>query len=275
MKNVAPCTPALMPALSGFSLACLLACSTASGGFVTARVTGDSNADQIFSSESPIAEARFGNGATNGDWEAGVGNNTGLSSSSSVGQWKWSAGATESFSLNYDGVGTLSLTLGSNPSLDLSFSGDALSGNALALRARSTEASELTFSNGEVTFASQTVALETIDSQGTNLLSSFGEGGGDAAKYLFLFSDGLSPLFDLGAAWMLSGDLNFNWLDGETLRGSRLDLTVKVGNGQPPENAPVVPELSASMTWLTGVGLAALFAIPTLRRRRETGLAVR
>jgi hypothetical protein len=105
-----------MCCVAGASAALVLACS-AHGAFVYTSTPGFGDADflaltQGGSLERAVAESRIGNGATNGTWETAIWELGGQGAPKDQGQLNQQNGLTVPFSLSWDGVSTVTFSVG-------------------------------------------------------------------------------------------------------------------------------------------------------------------
>lgn len=171
-------------------------------------------------SESPIAEARIGNNASNGDWELGVGTNTQSSTTMSNTGHVWVNDATEMFTLAYDGT-NLSLTVGSDST---SFNVGTL-GPDLILAPKSVVGSEAELSNVKYNGSPLGVTADAL------------------SREAFAELDHVLLLDASSVPFTITGDLRLKWDAGNfngTAKGSRLEFIVKGGDFIPEPGSLVL-----------------------------------
>ncbi len=183
------------------------------------------------SSESPIAEARYGDSGGRATWEVGAGQHTQQSGNFANTNNTWVNGATVGFTLDYDGndlafsVGTSSVTY------TMPFGEPDLMIVAKSKTGSSASITNLVLNGSAV---------------GIDLLSDTPTNGSD---HLIIFN-----AFDNGT-FSLTGDLAFAWdannIKG-TAKGSRLEMIVKSADFEQP---PVIPEPATIGLAMAGVAL--------------------
>ncbi|REK12907.1 MAG: PEP-CTERM sorting domain-containing protein [Planctomycetota bacterium] len=201
--------------------------------FITTQFTGDANQALYLvpDSEQAVGEARYGNGAGNGDWELGVGIDTQQIGQFDQAQKVWSNGGSESFSLDYDGT-NLSLEVGTT---NVSYNVGALTADDLFIRVASSVGNSGT--------------LENLVLNGMSLPDVVSPDGTGDASWLVVFDGWVSP-------FELTGDLTFAWSNPSSLRGSRPSVQFKI--------ATAVPEPSTLA--LAALGMLGLVAWGFTRR---------
>lgn len=219
-------------------LLAIAACASgARAAFITTAFTGDANRFDYLvpDTEQAVGEARYGNGAANGDWELGVGNDTQQVGQFDQANFVWSNGNSESFTLIYDGVSLLSFTVGGT---NVSFDVGAITVDDVFIRASSN--------------VDNSATLDNLLLNGMSLPDVISPTALGDAEWLVVFDGWVAP-------FTLTGNLTFAWGDAGSLQGSRPSVQVKL--------AQAVPEPSTAV--LAVVGLAALSMLGIRRRRRR------
>ena len=193
--------------------------------------TGDAAFLAATEGEKAVAEFRWGNDATNGDWEVALGFPTSTSNQVQA-QNNWSGG--ETFKLNYDGAGSLVLDFKGTTSYH-TYAIDSAGFNALALRADGRR--------GDAT-------ISNLQFNGTGFGPLLAD---DVVSYALLTG------VDVTSPWMLSGTIDFANSDtAQANRGSQPSFQVKLAE---VEAIPLPAAIWSLLAALGGLGLIG-------RRRR-------
>ncbi|RIK62675.1 MAG: hypothetical protein DCC65_17055 [Planctomycetota bacterium] len=180
--------------------------------------------------ERAVTESRIGNNAANGTWELAVWQQGGVGTPVDTDQKSWTNGLDTAFSLQYDGVNSVTYTVGGTT---VTWSGLGGGFTDIFIRTRSATDSTLTLSG--------------LDLDGLAIGNLVSSGNGDV-DYIRIRNMGM----DFGA-FTLTGTQNFAWA-GAQPSNSALAYQIKLTN--------VIPEPGTlSLLAVGGLGL--------LRRRRR------
>lgn len=180
--------------------------------------------------ERAVAEGRIGNNAANGTWERAIWEFGGVGGTKAEGQSAWTSGSLVDWTFAFDGVSTVTYTVGTSA---ISWNAVAGSFTDIFIRTRSAR-------------SDTTVALTELSLSGYGVLPDVISSGSGDVDYLRISSSTPFGAFSIG------GKQKFEW-SGSAPTNSALAYQVKFSN--------VVPTPGAA-------GVVVLLAGAGLRRRR-------
>lgn len=219
--------------LTAASFLSLIICTAASAGPTWQYYAGGDAGFNLLSLngslERAVTEGRIGNNAMSGTWEMAIWQQGGVGTPQTTAQKAWTNGADVGFTLAYDGVDTITYTIGGT-----SISWNNLAGPFTDIFIRTRSATD------------SSVSLTDLDLDGFSIgnLSSSGNG---VVNYLRIQNN--SANF---GAFTLTGTQNFSWT-GAQPSNSALAYQIKLTN--------VIPEPAT-------LALVAAGGLVLLRRRR-------